>query len=54
MVSNFVKEAKRLLDNAGQIILQGAPGCGKTYVTTELAVYICNGEIPETRKELKE
>lgn len=43
-----------MLDNAGQIILQGAPGCGKTYVTTELAVYICNGEIPETRKELKD
>ena len=54
MVSNFVKEAKRLLDNAGQIILQGAPGCGKAYVTTELAVYICNGDVPETRKELKE
>lgn len=54
MVSNFVKDAKKLLDNNGQIILQGAPGCGKTYVTTELAVYLCNGEIPATRKELKE
>lgn len=54
MVSNFVKDAKELLDNNGQIILQGAPGCGKTYVTTELAVYLCNGEIPATRKELKE
>lgn len=53
MVSILVKDAKKLLDNAGQIILQGAPGCGKTYVTTELAVYICNGWIPATRKELK-
>lgn len=54
MVSNFVKDAKKLLDNAGQIILQGAPGCGKTYVTTELAVYLCNGDIPDARKELKD
>lgn len=54
MVSVFVKDAKRLLDNAGQIILQGAPGCGKTYVTTELAVYACNGWIPTERRDMKE
>lgn len=53
MVSVFVKDAKRLLDNAGQIILQGAPGCGKTYVTTDLAVYLCNGWIPADRQDMK-
>lgn len=52
-VSPIVKTAKELLDNAGQIILQGAPGCGKTFITTELAVYLCDGEIPASRQALK-
>lgn len=49
----IVKTAKKLLDNAGQIILQGAPGCGKTYITTELAVYLCDGQVPASRAALK-
>lgn len=52
-VSALSKEAKRLLDNSGQIILQGAPGCGKTFVTTELAVYLCDGQIPAGQQDLK-
>lgn len=53
MVNQDTLRAARLLKNSGQIILQGAPGCGKTYITTELAVYLCDGEVPSTREELK-
>lgn len=48
-----VKSIMELLDNAGQIILQGAPGCGKTYITTELAVALCDKQIPVKRENLK-
>lgn len=53
MVNQDTLRAARVLENSGQIILQGAPGCGKTYITTELAVYLCDGEVPSTREELK-
>lgn len=33
---------RNLLFSKGQIILQGAPGTGKTYKTAELAVAVCN------------
>lgn len=52
-LSDLSKQAKELLIHSGQIILQGAPGCGKTYTTTELSVYTCDGTIPPTREELK-
>ena len=53
MVSEETKRAAQLLENSGQIVLQGAPGCGKTYITTELAVYLCDGSVPSTRELLK-
>lgn len=53
MVNQDTLRAAKLLENSGQIILQGAPGCGNTYITTELAVYLCDGEVPSTREELK-
>lgn len=53
IVSEEIKRAAQLLENSGQIVLQGAPGCGKTYITTELAVYLCDGSVPSTREQLK-
>lgn len=38
---------RNLLLSKKQIILQGAPGTGKTYKTAELAVAICNPEFPK-------
>lgn len=35
-----------------QVILQGAPGTGKTYRTASLAVELCDGACPTDRKEL--
>jgi 5-methylcytosine-specific restriction endonuclease McrBC GTP-binding regulatory subunit McrB len=46
-------EINNLIKNNKQIILQGAPGTGKTYATAELAVSICNPSfITNDRKEL--
>lgn len=52
-LSDLSKQAYELLLHSGQIILQGAPGCGKTYITTELSVLTCDSSIPATREELK-
>ncbi len=45
-----------LLQTKKQIILQGAPGTGKTYSTVEIAVALCKGvdNIPNNRIELME
>lgn len=59
---NFMKEVA-LLRQKKQIILQGAPGTGKTYKTAEIAVSLCDDvdtstmsrkEIMQRYKELKE
>lgn len=35
-----------------QLILQGAPGTGKTYATSKIAVALCDDEVPDSRDEL--
>lgn len=39
-------------DQPLNLILYGAPGTGKTYLTSELAVKICDGVVPESREAL--
>ncbi|TXJ44688.1 AAA family ATPase [Brachyspira pilosicoli] len=41
-----------ILKQKKQIILQGAPGTGKTYITAEIAVSLIDGNIPNDRKSL--
>lgn len=41
-----------LLEAKKQIILQGAPGTGKTYKTAEIAVAMCDGSAPSDREKL--
>ena len=45
-----------LLNSKKQIILQGAPGTGKTFITAEIAVALCDGvdNIPSARKDIME
>lgn len=45
-----------LLNSKKQIILQGAPGTGKTFITAEIAIALCDGieNIPLSRKEIME
>lgn len=50
---NEVTEAAELLEHVGPVILQGAPGSGKTYITTELAVYLCDGKVAKDRADMK-
>ena len=50
----FLSEMTSLLKQKKNLILQGAPGTGKTYRTAEIAVAMCNNgqNIPEDRKAL--
>ncbi|MEI0508183.1 McrB family protein [Brachyspira intermedia] len=43
-----------ILKQKKQIILQGAPGTGKTYSTAEIAVNLIDGNISDDRKEVME
>lgn len=46
------KEIINILKQKKQIILQGAPGTGKTYSTAEIAVNLIDGKISDDRKEV--
>ena len=48
----FIQKAKSILENKKNIILQGAPGTGKTYNTASLALSIIDGKVPETHDEV--
>jgi 5-methylcytosine-specific restriction protein B len=54
MNQKSISEMYNLLSSKKQIILQGAPGVGKTWVTKELALKIMGGNIPNDRKRLNE
>lgn len=47
-----IEEFKRLLNLKRNIILQGAPGTGKTYNTAALALSICGETIPEKHEDV--
>ncbi|MGI6437674.1 MAG: McrB family protein [Sphaerochaeta sp.] len=48
----LMNEIVDILKNKKQIIIQGAPGVGKTYATKEIALRIMGEEIPESREDL--
>lgn len=47
----FITKASEILRHKKNIILQGAPGTGKTYNTAALALAIIDGTVPENRPE---
>jgi 5-methylcytosine-specific restriction protein B len=51
-MSPFIKEASDLLRHKKNIILQGAPGTGKTYNTAALALAIIDGIVPEKHEDV--
>ncbi|OEJ17875.1 AAA family ATPase [Brachyspira hampsonii] len=46
------EEIINILSQKKQIILQGAPGTGKTYSTAEIAVNLIDEKVPDDRKEV--
>lgn len=50
-MSPFITKASRILKHKKNIILQGAPGTGKTYNTAALALAIIDGTVPENHFE---
>lgn len=44
IMANLDRPLMKLLTRKKQVVLQGAPGTGKTYSTAEIAVSICNPE----------
>lgn len=50
----FIEQACTLLKSKKNIILQGAPGTGKTYNTAALALAIIDGNVPESHEEIME
>ena len=47
-----MKDELLILQNKKNIILQGAPGTGKTYKTAELALSICDETVPSNHKDV--
>jgi nucleoside-triphosphatase THEP1 len=54
ILQTIMEKAFALLEQKKQIILQGAPGVGKTYATKELALRAIGEEIPKDRKKLND
>lgn len=48
----FIQQACNLLQSKKNLILQGAPGTGKTYNTAALALAVIDGNIPESHDEI--
>jgi hypothetical protein len=48
----FISSATELLKNKKNIILQGAPGTGKTYNTSAIAVALIDGNIPSEHEDV--
>lgn len=48
----FIQQACNLLQSKKNLILQGAPGTGKTYNTAALALAIIDGSVPESHDEI--
>lgn len=46
LMNPIISKAKSVLENKKNIILQGAPGTGKTYTTAALALAIIDGTVP--------
>lgn len=51
-VDNYIKQFTDILHLKKNIILQGAPGTGKTYNTAALALSICGETIPEKHEDV--
>ena len=51
-ISKEMEEYKTLLEKKKNIILQGAPGVGKTYTTAALALSICGEDVPVEHKDV--
>lgn len=49
---NDIENYKKILEHKKNIILQGAPGTGKTYNTAALALSICGEPIPESHEKV--
>lgn len=47
----MIEEIKQLLEKKKNIILQGAPGTGKTFITAELALNICGVDTSDMNRE---
>lgn len=52
MIPENIRQFTNILRLKKNIILQGAPGTGKTYNTAALALAICGEQIPEDHGEV--